>query len=213
MYCTYTSTQCLTHTQAPSRLLDNAIEMLPQTSSTPSLPHTPTHSSTLSTPSHHPNGNVVQYAEIDVSHDHRPSLPQDNEKSSSVFNLDKLPGQNPTYTEIGKKEKKFPDYADINKFRHNSTGSLNISQRLPPKYAEVEVKRLSQLATDDKYTEIDVQPEPVSTPGEERVKGKTSGRWGMRKLSLHEELLEFIGEEWADLSLKKVGSSIRTSFV
>lgn len=157
---------------------------------------------------------MVQYAKIDVSHDHRPGLPQDNEKSSSVSNLDKLPGQkssDPTYAEIGKKEKKFPDYADINKFRHNSTGSLNISQRLPPKYAEVEVKRLSQLATDDKYTEIDVQPEPVSTSGEERVKGKTSGRWGMRKLSLHEELLEFIGEEWADLSLKKVRSSICTS--
>ncbi len=203
--------------QAPSRQLDKAIEMLPQMSPAHSLSHTPTHStSAYSTPSHRPNGKVqVQYVEIDLSQEQHITRNSGQPKSSSVSSLDRLQGQgspDPTYAEIGKKDKKFADYAEISKFRrseNNFSSSPNLKSKTTPKYAEIEVRKLSELASDDKYAEIEVRPEPVEAFSEERVKKKIGGRLRKRKLSLHEELLEFIGEEWADLSLKKVSTVCR----
>lgn len=187
------------------------VPSLPPTPSHSTLPHTPSHSTLPHTPSaHRPNGRVeVQYVEIDVSHDQNPSRMSYQPKSSSVSSLDRLQGRespDPTYAEIGKKDKKFSEYAEINKFhKTNRNSSPNIPSRSGPKYAEIEVRNLSELATtDDKYTEIEVRPEPVEAFSEEKAKKKIGVRLRKRKLSLHEELLEFIGEEWADLSLKKV---------
>ena len=200
--------------QSPSRQLDKAIEMLPQMSPAHSLPHTPTRSaSAYSTPAHHPNGRVqVQYVEIDISQEQNPVLSSGQPKSSSVSSLDRLQGQrspDPTYAEIGKKDKTFAAYAEISKFRRTEndfSSSPNLKSKTTPKYAEIEVRHLSELASDDKYAEIEVRPEPVEAFSEERVKKKIGARLRKRKLSLHEELLEFIGEEWADLSLKKVST-------
>lgn len=196
--------------QAPSRPLDNAIEMLPQTSPALSLPHTPSQSTSALpyTPTRRPNGRVeVQYVEIDLSQDQDSSRKANQPKSSSISSLDRLQNRelpDPTYAEIDKRDRKFADYAEINKFKRNFTSSPDISSRSGPKYAEIEVRNLSELASNGKYAEIEMRPEPVEVLNEEKCKKKVGRRLQKRKLSLHEELLEFIGEEWADLSLKKV---------
>ncbi len=157
----------------------------------------------------------VQYVEINLSQYQKSDQP----KSSSISSLNRLQGRelpDPTYAEIGKKDKKFSDYAEISKFHNttrNFTSSPNISSKSTPKYAEIEVKNLSELASNEKYAEIEVRPEPADAFSEEIAKKKVGGRMRMRKLSLHEELLEFIGEEWADLSLKKVSSQNTFSFI
>ena len=196
-----------THThQAPSRPLDNAIERLPQ-SSAPSLP--PTHS----TSPLRPNGKVVQYVEIDVTSDRPPAMTIDH--SASANSLNHLSGRespDTTYAEIDKEGKKIPAYAEVNKFRKSGyagirkvSSSPDMRRRSAPNYAEIEVRNLSELVNEESYAEIDVKDEPVKA-SDERVMMKMAGRPQKRRrhFSLHEELLEFIGEEWADLSLKKV---------
>ena len=188
--------------QVPSRPLDSAIEQLPR-SPAPSLPHTPTHSPSHSSTPKRTNGKSIQYVEIDVALDRDPAV---SSKSSSVSSLDRLQGQrspDPTYAEIGKKSKVFPEYADISKFRKSNYSEIKKVTSSP------DIRQGKRLP---KYTEIDI-PKPTERSSDQGVKKKpvsVKRRKRSRRFSLHEELLEFIGEEWAEISLKKVHTHTHT---
>ena len=63
-----------------------------------------------------------------------------------------------------------------------------------------------------RYTEIDIQSssEISSGQGVNKKPVLVKRRKRSRRFSLHEELLEFIGEEWAEISLKKVHTHTHT---
>jgi len=174
-----------------------------------------TNSSQPSTPAHK---KPVQYVQVQLEGRKLPGK-IDQSKSSSASSLDRLQSSHdPTYAEIDKKGKLIPQYAEISKYRKSSleerksTSSPDISRKFgAPKYAEIDIKNLPKNL--DAYAEIDVREEPDEGVGDVGVAPSVvgvapmaRGVKGGRRLSLHEELLEFIGEEWAELSLKKVSA-------